>query len=195
MSHATTFPKNIVLIRHGATAWSETGQHTGITDLPLEPRGIEQAKQLAHRLQRNKFTQVFSSPLKRAMQTCSLCNYTPVLDPNLAEWNYGDYEGKTSKEIGPQWNLWRDGAPNGESVSQVQARAINFLKKIEGIEGTIAVFSSAHLLRMMATVWLELPPRDGRLFLLSPASISILGFEHQSKIIICWNDIAHLSML
>ena len=195
MSPATTFPKKIVLIRHGATAWSETGQHTGTTDLPLESEGVEQAKLLARRLQKEKFSQVFSSPLKRALQTCELCNYTPILDPNLVEWNYGDFEGKTSQEIGPGWNLWRDGAPNGETISHVQERAAIFLKKIETIDGPIAVFSSAHILRMMATVWLGLSPQDGKLFLLSPASISILGFEHQCKVIICWNDIAHLSML
>ena len=100
MSPATTFPKKIVLIRHGATAWSETGQHTGTTDLPLESEGVEQAKLLARRLQKEKFSQVFSSPLKRALQTCELCNYTPILDPNLVEWNYGDFEGKKSDRGG-----------------------------------------------------------------------------------------------
>ena len=195
MLQKTTSLKQIVLVRHGATAWSETGQHTGTTDLPLEPQGIKQSKQLAQRLANEKFSTVFSSPLKRAVQTCELCHYTPLLDSHLVEWNYGDYEGKTSQEIGPQWNLWRDGAPRGESVLDVQKRAEAFLTRVEKMEGTIGVFSSAHILRMIATVWLQLPPQSGKLFVLSPASISILGFEHHNPAIICWNDITHLSML
>jgi broad specificity phosphatase PhoE len=191
----TTISRKIYLIRHGATAWSDTGQHTSTTDLPLEPKGIKQSELLHNRLKGEHFSKVFCSPLKRAAETCRICKYTPVIDPDLVEWNYGQYEGKTLAEIGPNWNLWKEGAPGGESVADVKARANRFLKKIEGIEGTIAVFSSAHILRMIATQWISQQPALGQSFYLSPASISILGYEHSNRVIICWNDIAHLSIV
>lgn len=195
MLQPTTSCKKIYLIRHGATAWSESGQHTGTTDLSLEAKGIEQSKQLAKRLKTIEFSQIFCSPLKRAQETCKICGYNPIIDSDLVEWNYGAYEGKTTEEIGPTWSLFRDGAPKGETVAQVQSRASRFLQKLEKMEGNIGVFSSGHFLRMVGLTWIQAAPILGQSLVLSTASISILGYEHTHPAIICWNDISHSSML
>ncbi|HEX4840304.1 MAG TPA: histidine phosphatase family protein [Rhabdochlamydiaceae bacterium] len=194
MSQKTTSP-NLYLIRHGATEWSENGRHTGITDLSLTQLGQKQAEQLKQRLAKEKFSKVFSSPLKRALETCKLCGYDPTINSDLKEWNYGQYEGLTTQQIcekNPGWNLFEKGTPGGESPEQIVQRAHHFLHQVHSLEGKIALFSHAHFLRIFATVWLGQAPAFGNELVLSPASISILGTERDDRVIICWNDISHL---
>jgi len=198
MSQKTTSPNlELYLIRHGATEWSENGRHTGVTDLSLTQLGHKQAEQLKQRLAKEKFGKVFSSPLKRALETCKLCGYDPIINPDIKEWNYGQYEGLTTQQIcekNPGWNLFEKGAPGGESPEQVTWRAHHFLHQVHSLEGKIALFSHAHFLRIFATVWLGQAPAFGNELVLSPASISILGTERNDRVIICWNDISHLDI-
>ncbi len=175
------------LCRHGETEWSKNGKHTGRTDLSLTATGREQAKALRKRLQGIPFTQVFSSPLKRARETCELAGFTPILEPDAMEWDYGNYEGKTSAEIGPDWHLFRDGAPGGESPQQVAARADRFLERLG--PGPVLLFSHGHFLKMLAVRWLGLPPEAGRFFVLATGSLSILGTEKKQKVIVQWNTV------
>lgn len=189
--------KTLYLLRHGATDWSESGQQTSYTDLPLTPLGLEQSEKLAKRLQKQHFTKVFCSPLMRAQKTCEICGFKPTIDPDLVEWNYGKWEGMTYAEIrkqNPTWGLFEDGGEDGESPDEVAERARRFLQKINALEGKIAIFSSAHFLRVLATQWLGVPVLIGKHLLLSPGSVSILGFEHEYPAILCWNDISHLSI-
>ncbi len=185
--------RKIYLVRHGQTAWAALGKHTGTTDLPLTHTGEEQAKLLGEKLrQEGPFTSVFSSPLQRAQTTAKIAGFSPKLDPNLAEWNYGSFEGLTTEEIlqrDPGWNLFEKGAPQGESPEQVEARAKAVLQMLSA---TPILFSSAHILRVMAATWLGLKPQEGKCFVLFPASISILGYEHETPVILRWNDISHL---
>jgi probable phosphoglycerate mutase len=190
-------PLKLYLIRHGATEWSENGRHTGTTDLALTPLGQKQADQLKQRLAKETFNKVFSSPLKRALETCKLCGFNPIINSDLIEWNYGQYEGLTTPQIrekNPSWNLFEAGAPGGESPEQLTARAHHFLHQVHSLQGKIAIFSHAHFLRILATVWLGEPPTFGSDLVLSPASISVLGTERDDHVIICWNDISHLSI-
>jgi probable phosphoglycerate mutase len=190
--------KQIYLIRHGETEWSKSGQHTGLTDLPLTENGINQAKHLGKRLERVTFDHVFTSPLKRAYDTCCLCglkSQTKITDA-LLEWNYGDYEGKKTAEIHqthPGWNIFDHGAPNGESTAEITKRADDFLKKLESLMGTIAVFSSGHFSRALTVRFLGFPLLEGRHFMLSTASLSILSYEHHVPALQLWNDISHHS--
>ncbi|MBS0615555.1 MAG: histidine phosphatase family protein [Verrucomicrobia bacterium] len=180
----------LYLIRHAETTWSSTGQHTGITDLPLTPSGVIQAKKLKSRLNDYRFSEVYSSPLQRARKTAELAGYHPTITPDLTEWNYGTYEGKTTEEIqqkDPHWNLFVDGAPGGETPAQVKARAQHLLSILK--PGHIALFGSAHILRVIAACFLNLPLKDAAEIFLSPASISILGHEHDQPSILLWNDI------
>jgi broad specificity phosphatase PhoE len=196
VSQKTTYPE-LYLIRHAATAWSESGQHTGLTDLPLTDKGLKQAELLGRRLKHEGFSAVYCSPLQRAVETCSICGFKPNIDPHLVEWNYGKYEGLTTEQIEekkPGWNIFKDGAPGGETPAQVVQRAQEFLKKLESRQGKIAIFSSAHFSRVLATQWLKVPIDFGNVLYLSAASISILGYEHTQRAIICWNDISHLSI-
>jgi broad specificity phosphatase PhoE len=190
---------NVYLARHGETAWSLSGQHTGLTDLPLTERGQQNARQLGERLRPLHFAKVFTSPLQRAARTCELAGFAAVAekDPNLVEWNYGDYEGLRTPEIHakrPGWQLFRDGCPGGESPDQVAARADAVVKRLREINGNVLVFSSGHFLRMLATRWLGLAPDGGRFFLLGTASLSILGYENGlgQPVIKLWNDASHL---
>src|SRR5580658_1928744 len=190
---------NVYLARHGETAWSLSGQHTGLTDLPLTERGQQNARQLGERLRPLHFAKVFTSPLQRAARTCELAGFAAVSekDPNLVEWNYGDYEGLRTPEIHakrPGWQLFRDGCPGGESPDQVAARADAVVKRLREINGNVLVFSSGHFLRMLATRWLGLAPDGGRFFLLGTASLSILGYENGlgQPVIKLWNDASHL---
>ncbi len=194
MSRNVIFPK-LYLIRHGATEWSETGQHTGNTDISLTDLGKKQAQLLSKQLQQYHFSKVFCSPSKRAQETCHICGFKPTLDPNLSEWNYGKYEGLTLQEIhqdNPNWDLFRDGAPLGESLSDIALRARHFIDHSLHADGNIAIFSSGHLMRVLASVWLEIPPLTGKHLYLSPSSISILGFEHANRVILSWNNTSHL---
>ncbi|MBS0606052.1 MAG: histidine phosphatase family protein [Parachlamydiales bacterium] len=189
--------RKIYLIRHGETEWTLTGQHTGTTDLPLTENGREQAALLSKRLKGHAFERVFISPLKRASETCELAGLYrhAEIDPDLAEWNYGDYEGLKTDEIWKKeahWNIFLRGAPNGESIEDIAVRTNRILMKINNFHGDIALFSHGHFLRALTARWLKLPISDGNLLALSPASISILGFERDHHVIRLWNDINHL---
>jgi probable phosphoglycerate mutase len=185
----------LYLARHGETAWSLSGQHTGLTDLPLTPRGEQNALQLGLRLRGLSFARVLTSPLQRAARTCALAGFGDVAhpDPDLVEWNYGEYEGKKTAEIlvqRPGWELFRDGCPGGEKAADVGARADRVIARIRAVDGNVLVFSSAHILRVLTARWLALPPAGGRLFLLGTASLSMLGYEHDAAepVIRMWND-------
>ena len=189
----------VYLARHGETAWSLTGQHTGRTDLPLTSRGEQNARALAERLEGLKFQMVFTSPSLRARRTCELAGFGAVaeVDPDLAEWNYGEYEGRRTSEIRaerPDWQLFRDGCPGGESPEQVGARADRIVSRLRAVRGDVLLFSSGHFLRVLAARWLNLAPAGGRYFLLSTASLSALGYEHTlSQPVIClWDDTRHV---
>ncbi len=188
----------IYLARHGETAWSRTGQHTGLTDLPLTERGEQEARELGKRLGGIQFAKVFTSPLQRAAHTCEISGFGngAETDADLVEWNYGKYEGRKTVEIhleAPNWQLFRDGCPGGESPSQIGARADRVLSRLRGVNGNVLVFSSGHFLRVLAARFLGLEPAGGKYFTLSTASLSILGFENSSlqPVIRLWNDTSH----
>lgn len=190
----------IYLGRHGETAWTVTGQHTGRTDLPLTERGRQNAQRLGERLKGLNFPKVFTSPLQRAACTCSLAGFGDVaeIDPDLVEWDYGEYEGLTSAEIyarRPEWQLFRDGCPGGESPQEVGARADRVVSRMRAVHGDVLLFSSGHFLRVLAARWLGLEPAGGRYFLLSTASLSALGYERNlsQPVIRSWNDTNHVS--
>ena len=189
---------SIYLARHGETAWSLTGQHTGRTDLPLTPRGERNAARLGQRLRSTRFDTVFTSPLQRARRTCELAGFGDAasVDPDLVEWNYGDYEGLRTAEIHqrePGWTVFDRGGPNGESVADVAARADRVVARLRGIGGTTLVFSSGHFLRALAARWLGLPVGDGRYFALDTAALCALGYEHANDPAIrLWNDTSHV---
>jgi broad specificity phosphatase PhoE len=189
----------IYLARHGETAWSLSGQHTGLTDLALTERGEHNARQLGNRLTGLAFAKVFTSPLQRAVRTSELAGFAAVaeVDRDLREWNYGDYEGRRTTEIHverPDWQLFRDGCPGGESPSQVGARADRVVRRMRALEGDVLVFSSGHFLRVLAARWLGLEPAAGRFLLLSTASVSTLSYEHtlSEPVIRLWNDTRHV---
>jgi probable phosphoglycerate mutase len=182
------------LIRHGETEWSRTGQHTGKADIALTDLGEAQALALRATLGGRPFARVLVSPLRRAQQTCELAGYGDVAvnTLDLREWDYGDYEGLTSTDIQrerPGWSIWKDGPVGGEAIAEVGARAQNLIAALEGVEGTIALFAHGHILRILTATWLGLPPDAGRLFALSTGSISVLGFEHGTKVIRSWNQL------
>lgn len=175
----------VYLVRHGQTAWTLSGQHTGRTDIPLTEQGRELAGVLKKALSDVPFTAVYSSPLKRALETCHIAGFeSPLQDELLVEWNYGDYEGIRTAEIhqtAPGWNLFKDGAPHGESCADVGARADLMIAKICQEKGPVILFSHGHFLRVFVARWLKLPPEMGTLFTLATESISILGFEHNTE--------------
>ena len=182
------------LVRHGETAWSITGQHTGLTDLALTPRGEEQARALAPRLKELRFDHVLSSPLRRAQRTCELAGFADLatLDRDLVEWDYGHYEGRTLADIHqerPGWELFRDGCPGGESVLQISERADRMVTRLRGLKGNALLFSSGHLLRVLAARWIESPASLGRRLVLDPACICVLGYDHGGldSVIRLWN--------
>jgi broad specificity phosphatase PhoE len=185
----------LFIVRHGNTDWAETHRFTGRTDLPLNARGEENARQLARRLAGLTFSRVFVSPLQRARRTCELAGFgsTAEIDPDLAEWNYGDIEGHFSAEVyrdKPGWDLFRDGAPNGESPQDVAARADRFIQKIRKASGDTIAFSSGHIIRTIAARWIGLGPEAAGKFLFSTAGIGILSYEHtfDHPAIELWND-------
>jgi len=189
----------LYLARHGETAWSITGQHTGRTDLPLTERGEQNAQRLGKRLAGMAFAKVFTSPLKRAARTCELAGFgaRASADPNLVEWNYGDYEGLRSAEIhlsNPAWELFRAGCPNGESPGEVAARADEVVRRLRAISGDVLIFSSGHFLRVLAARWLGIEPAAGRFLSLTTASLSAVGYEHNlsQPVIRLWNDDHHI---
>jgi broad specificity phosphatase PhoE len=189
----------IYLARHGETAWSLSGQHTGRTDLPLTERGERNARALGQRLRRLAFVKVFTSPLQRAVRTCELAGFGAVaeIDPDLVEWDYGQYEGRRTAEIHaerPDWQLFRDGCPGGESADQIGARADRVVGRLRAIKGEVLVFSSGHFLRVFAARWLGLDASAGRYLLLSTASLSAVGYEHNltEPAIRLWNETRHV---
>jgi broad specificity phosphatase PhoE len=195
---STSLP-TVYLARHGETAWSLSGQHTGLTDLPLTKRGEENALALRARLAGLKFGKVLTSPLQRAKLTCELAGFGAVaeVDHNLVEWDYGEYEGLTSAEIHarrPDWLLFRDGCPGGESPEQVAARADAVLARVRPIEADVLLFSSGHFLRVLAARWLELSVLGAKYFVLSTASVSELSYEmnRSEPVIQLWNDTSHI---
>ena len=190
----------VYLARHGETAWSLSGQHTGLTDLALTDRGEQNARRLGARLAAHQFTRVFTSPLQRARRTCELAGFgaDASVDPDLVEWHYGEYEGRTSAEIltgRPDWDLFRDGCPGGESPEEVGARADRVVSRLRECPGDVLVFSSGHFLRVLATRWLGFPSvSPARFFLLTTASLSALGYEHRRSrpVLRLWNDYTHV---
>jgi probable phosphoglycerate mutase len=193
-------PQVIYLARHGETAWSLSGQHTGLTDLPLTTRGECNARRLGERLQGLEFARVFTSPLQRASKTCELAGFgsRAEVDRDLVEWNYGEYEGLRTSDIRakrPDWEMFRDGFPGGESFDEIGARADRVVSRVRSIDGAVLVFSSGHFLRVLASRWLGLSPQDARYFLLGTASLSSLGYEHgpSEPAIGLWNDMRHIS--
>src|SRR5882757_10011195 len=189
----------VYLARHGETAWTLSGQYTGITDLPLTERGERNARRLSERLRGLNFARVFTSPLQRARRTCELAGFGSVaeIDRDLLEWNYGEYEGRLTADIHrerPDWQLFRDGCPGGESPNEVDTRADRVLKRARAVEGDVLLFSSGHFLRVFAARWLGLDAAFGRYFLLSTASLSALGYEHNlsEPVIRLWDDTRHV---
>jgi probable phosphoglycerate mutase len=190
----------VYLARHGETAWSVTGQHTGLTDLPLTEQGEGNARNLEQRLCGLTFVKVFTSPLQRAARTCELAGFkaTAEIDHDLVEWNYGNYEGCRTVEIlkeRPDWQLFRDGCPGGESPDQVAGRADRVVQRVRAVRGNVLMFSSGHFLRVLAARWLGLEPTAGSLFVLSTASLSALCYEHNLShpVILLWNDDHHVA--
>jgi broad specificity phosphatase PhoE len=184
----------IYLARHGETEWSKSGQHTGRTDLPLLPAGEDAAKLLKARLAGLAFTRIFSSPLSRAKRTAELAGFAPELEPDLLEWNYGDFEGLKTVEITakrPGWNLFRDGAPGGETPEEVAARVDRLVAKLKGLTGNVICFAHGHILRTIAARWINQPVTLATCMLLSTATISILSFNHhrlEEPAIKVWNS-------
>jgi probable phosphoglycerate mutase len=185
----------VYLARHGETAWTISHQHTGRTDLPLTPQGEAEATRLGQRLEGLTFATVLTSPLQRAVRTCELAGFGSAaqIEPDLMEWNYGAYEGRTSAEIHaerPDWELFRDGAPGGESPEQIGARADRVIRRVRAVDGNTLLFSSGHFLRVFAARWLGLAPGAGRHLFLGTASLSVLGYEHDHSdpVIRLWNE-------
>lgn len=185
----------VYLARHGETAWSLSGQHTGRTDLPLTERGERQARALGQRLRGASFVKVFSSPSQRARRTAELAGFggPAEIDPDLAEWDYGQYEGRRTADIlaeRPGWFLFRDGCPGGETPDQVAARADRVVERVGAVHGNVLMFASAHILRVLAARWLGLEAAGGRYLLLDTSSLSILGYEHNlaEPAIRLWNE-------
>jgi probable phosphoglycerate mutase len=190
---------SVYLARHGETEWSRSGQHTGRTDLPLTERGERNARALGERLRGLTFARVFTSPLQRARRTCELAGFggRAEVDPDLMEWDYGRYEGLRTADIWkirPGWQLFRDGCPGGEDAAAVGARADRVIARVRAVDGNVLLFSSGHILRVLAARWLGLDPRGGQLFLLNTATLSILGYDHDKAepAVRLWNDGRHV---
>jgi broad specificity phosphatase PhoE len=183
----------VVLVRHGETEWSRTGKHTGRTDVELSDRGREQAKALGEALRGRRFALVLTSPLARALETCRIAGFGDVAQARdeLMEWDYGEYEGRTTPEIRegqPGWTLWSDGVPGGETAAEVAARADRVIAELRPADGDAAVFAHGHVLRVLAARWLGLEPEAGRLFALDTATISTLGYERETAVVRSWNE-------
>jgi probable phosphoglycerate mutase len=186
--------------RHGETEWSLSGQHTGVSDIPLTAHGESDAVKLGERLKTLTIAAVFTSPLIRARRTCELAGFgaQAVVVPEMIEWNYGDYEGVKTHDIHkdrPGWDLFRDGCPNGEAAPQVGARADQAIAKIRAVNGNVLIFSSSHFLRVFAARWIGLPATGGSHFVLSTTALSAFGYEHESMaepVMRMWNDTSHL---
>lgn len=189
-------PERIVLVRHGQTEWSADGRHTGWTDIPLTDEGRRQAALVGTRLRGEDFAAVLSSPLSRALETARIAGFGDrvEVDDDLREMNYGEYEGRRSKEIRaerPGWEIWRDGVVGGETFDQVAERMNRVLRRIAKVNGRVAVFGHAHALRILTACWLDLPPAGGGRLVIAPATVSVLGWDRDRHVIIRWNDASH----
>jgi len=192
----------VYLARHGETAWTISGQHTGLTDLPLTERGERTARRLGERLKGLKFAKVLTSPLQRAARTCELAGFKSVaeVERDLVEWDYGEYEGRRTAEIRaerPGWELFRDGAPGGESPKQVSERADRIVRRVRAVSGDVLIFTSGHFMRVLAVRWLGLEPTvNCKFFMLSTASLSALGYEHDLSrpVVRLWNETRHVEV-
>jgi probable phosphoglycerate mutase len=185
--------QEVVLVRHGETEWSRAGKHTGRTDVPLTEAGREQAQEVGAALKKRRFAAVWTSPLSRAAETCRLAGFGDVAAPRdeLMEWDYGEYEGRTTPEIRRErrgWTLWGDGVPGGETSDEVGARVDRALAAVASIPGDVLLFAHGHVLRVLAARWLGLEPAAGRLFALDPATLSVLGYERETRAIRLWNE-------
>ncbi len=182
----------VVLVRHGQTEWSLSGQHTGTTDMPLTEEGRRHAQGLGARLEGREFARILSSPLSRALETCQLAGLGDRAETtdDLREWDYGEYEGRRTVDIReerPGWGLWKDGVPGGETVDEVGRRADRVIEAARSAEGDVALFAHGHILRIIGARWIGLPPDHGALLALSTASISVLGWERETAVIERWN--------
>jgi probable phosphoglycerate mutase len=184
------------LVRHGETEWSLAGRHTGLSDLPLTARGEDTARDLAARLRGLVVARVYTSPLQRAAKTCALAGYGDVAatDPDLVEWDYGEFEGLTAREIRarqPGWTLFRDGCRGGETLAAIGARADRVVQRLRAVDGNALVFSSGHFLRVLAARWLGEAPAAGRHFILGTAALCALGYDHDrtEPVIRLWNQL------
>jgi broad specificity phosphatase PhoE len=185
--------ENVVLVRHGETEWSRDGRHTGRTDIPLTSEGQRQAQALAAPLRAWQFALVLSSPLQRALETCWLAGYgtNAKVRPELMEWDYGRYEGRTSRQIlaeNPGWSLWRDGGPEGETPADVGRRVDRVISEVGQTTGDVLIFAHGHVLRVLAARWLGEPPEGGQHYALQTAALSVLGYEHMDPVIQRWNQ-------
>ena len=184
--------RRIYLLRHGETEWSRLGKHTSVTDLPLTENGRAAARRLRSVLANETLALVLTSPLRRARDTCELAGLAnaATIDPDLMEWNYGDYEGLTTKEIQsmrPGWSLFRDGCPGGESPAQVSARAERVITRLQETEGHVALFAHGHIFRVLAARWIDRPVSHAERFLLDTATLSVLGYYYQIRAVKVWN--------
>ena len=186
-------PHEVVLVRHGETEWSRTGRHTGRTDVPLTDAGREQARATASRLAGRSFERVLTSPLQRAAETCRLAGLGGSAETvdDLREWDYGEYEGRTTPEIRKEvedWTVWAGPLPGGESVADVGARADRVLESLRGVEGDVALVAHGHMLRVLGARWVGLPPEGGRMLALSTAALCVLGWERETRVLRSWNE-------
>ncbi len=183
----------IWLVRHGETEWSKSGQHTGRTDIPLTATGEQQGEALGRHLAGRQFALVLTSPLGRARETCRLAGFSSGAEvtDDLLEWNYGIYEGRTTAAVRaeqPGWSIWTTAVAQGETVEQVGERARRVIERADGVAGDVALFAHAHILRILAACWMGLPPIHGRNLTLSTASISVLGYERETRVLQIWNQ-------
>lgn len=197
MAKTPSFPA-VYLARHGETLWAASGRHTGRTDVPLTEQGERSARQLGERLRAQSFSKILTSPLQRASRTCALAGFGDFarIEGGLVEWDYGEYEGRTTNEIEgerPGWDVFRDGCPGGESAADVGRRADEIINGIRGVTGDVLLFSHGHFLRVLAARWLGLDPRIGRYLLLDTAALSIVGYHYgwDDPVICLWNDRGH----
>jgi broad specificity phosphatase PhoE len=183
---------SVFLVRHGETAWSLNGRHTGTTDIPLTENGRRLAERLRPALAKEKFARVLVSPMQRARETCDLAGLgsMAVIDPDLGEWNYGEYEGLTPQQIqqnAPGWLLFRDGCPGGETPAQICARVDRVIANVRAIEGDVALFAHGHVLRVLVARWIGLPAAGGQHFLLDTGTLSVLGYYQEIPAVKIWN--------
>jgi broad specificity phosphatase PhoE len=188
----STHPSEIVLVRHGETEWSRAGRHTGRTNVPLTDQGRREAEAVGAELRERQFARILTSPLERAAETCRLAGMgdAAVVRDELREWDYGEYEGRTTNDIRqerPEWSLWRDGVPGGEMLAEVGERVDRVLGELRSIEGDVTLFAHGHLLRVLAARWLGLEPAGGGLFALDAGSVSVLGHERENAVLRSWN--------